>query len=82
MNFIIDIFFGSILPFFILPALIIVTLVKIRPWKLSLAVLVLFIVVFCYGLVIGSFQPRREIRALRDANQALQDAANRSQPDK
>ena len=54
-----DIIIGLVLPYFVLPALLVYTIVKLRSLWRSLALLTLVIAAFCYGFTMGI---RTEIR--------------------
>ena len=62
MKFMADIIFGLVLPYFVLPALLIYAIVKMRSLILTLALLTLVIAAFCYGFAMGIHTEKREER--------------------
>jgi hypothetical protein len=62
MKIVFDIIFGMLLPYAVLPALLIATIVKMRSLKLTLGLIVLAIAAFCYGFAMGIQIEKRENR--------------------
>jgi len=78
MSVVVDIIFGLVLPYAVLPAFLIATIIKIRSWKIRTALLVLVISAFCYGMAIGIFMQKRQDRRENQQRDILGPRASRN----
>ena len=81
MRIVIDIIFGLAVPYAVLPALLIATIVKMRSLKLTVGLLILVIAAFCYGFAMGlqmekKDNRRAQHRAEMEARQKTNNVAN------
>ena len=82
MNIMADILFGLVMPYFVLPALLIYTIVKMRSLWRALALLTLVIAAFYYGYAMGIHTEIREDRQRQHTVSTQAQPANNHLPEK